>query len=184
MKQIHELIADYAAETPHKTALQDPYGEISYEELEAKSTATSCKLTGLGVKQGNAVAVYVPFVKEIMLGAIAAFRTGCIFVPFDGAYPEKRLEYMLEDAEAAAILTTREFWESKKLYFPEDRVLFLDEVEPTHETSNLKPQTSQRVLPPCCSIPPAQRASLKVCYIATVCCYILPTVPSCIPMQR
>ena len=142
MKQIHELIADYAAETPHKTALQDPYGEISYEELEAKSTATSCKLTGLGVKQGNAVAVYVPFVKEIMLGAIAAFRTGCIFVPFDGAYPEKRLEYMLEDAEAAAILTTREFWESKKLYFPEDRVLFLDEVEPTHETSNLKPQTS------------------------------------------
>ena len=142
MKQIHELIADYAAETPHKTALQDPYGEISYEELEAKSTATSCKLTGLGVKQGNAVAVYVPFVKEIMLGAIAAFRTGCIFVPFDGAYPEKRLEYMLEDAEAAAILTTREFWESKKLYFPEDRVLFLDEVEPAHETSNLKPQTS------------------------------------------
>ena len=127
MKLIHELIADYAAATPQKTALQDPYGEMSYGELEARSAAVSRILATLGVKRGDAVAVYVPFTKHIMLGAIATLRTGCIFIPFDGAYPEKRLEYMLEDSEAAAILTTREFWESRKLHFPEERVIFLDE---------------------------------------------------------
>ena len=126
MKLIHELIADYAAATPSKTALQDPYGEMSYGELETKSATISHTLITLGVKQGDAVAVYVPFTKDIMLGAIATLRTGCIFIPFDGAYPEKRLEYMLEDAEVAAILTTREFWESKKLNFPEERVIFFD----------------------------------------------------------
>ena len=127
---IHELIADYAAVMPQKTALQDPFGEMTYGELEAKSAAVSRTLVTLGVKQGDAVAVYVPFTKDIMLGAIAALCTGCIFVPFDGAYPEKRLEYMLEDAEVAAILTTREFWESKKLLFPEERVVFMDSLTP------------------------------------------------------
>ena len=127
MRLIHELISDYAAATPQKTALQDAYGEMSYGELEARSAALSHMLTALGVKHGDAVAVYVPYTKYVMLGAIATLRTGCIFVPFDGAYPEKRLEYMLEDAAAAAILTTREFWESRKLQFPEERVVFMDE---------------------------------------------------------
>ena len=145
-KLIHELITDYAAAMPQKAALQDPYGEMSYGELEAKSAAISRLLAILGVKQGDAVAVYVPFTKDIMLGAIAALRTGCIFVPFDSAYPEKRLEYMLEDAEAAAILTTRAFWESKKLLFPEERVIFLDEIETTKDPS----QGSFSIVP--CSI--------------------------------
>ena len=67
MKLIHELIAEYAATTPQKTALQDPFGEMSYAELEAKSAAVSYTLATIGVKQGDAVAVYVPFVKEVML---------------------------------------------------------------------------------------------------------------------
>ena len=127
---LHERIAAFAAATPQKTALQDPYGEMSYGELEARSAAVSGRLSSLGVKPGDAVAVYVPFTKEIMLGAIAALRTGCIFVPFDGAYPEKRLEYMLEDAEVAAILTVREFWDSRPLHFPPERVVFLDSMPP------------------------------------------------------
>lgn len=127
MKLIHEFISDHAVAFPHKTVLQDPYGEMSYGELESKSAAISSILLNLGVRKGDAVAVYVPYTKEIMLGAIATLRIGCIFVPFDGAYPEKRLEYMLEDSEAAAILTTRTFWETKKLDFPKNRVVFLDE---------------------------------------------------------
>lgn len=124
---IHGLISDYAAAMPHKTALQDAFGEMSYGELEARSATVSRILTTIGVKRGDTVAVYVPYTKDIMLGAVAALRTGCIFIPFDEAYPEKRLEYMLEDSETTAILTTRALWESKRLHFPEERVICLDE---------------------------------------------------------
>lgn len=137
---IYELISKYAAAFPQKTAVQDAMGEMSYGELEARSASISQILVSLGAKQGDAVAVYVPYVKEIMLGAIAALRTGCIFVPFDGAYPEKRLEYMLEDSEAVAILTTREFWESRKLDFPEERIVFLDEQH--EDTSRFTPHVA------------------------------------------
>lgn len=128
MKLIHELITEHAAAFPNKTALSDEYGEMSYRELEEKSAAVSAALSALGVQPGNSVAVYVPYVKEIMLGAVSALRTGCIFIPLDEAYPEKRLEYILEDAQAAAILTVRDFWQQKPLHYPAENVLFLDEI--------------------------------------------------------
>ncbi len=129
MKLIHELIAGYAGMFPDKTAVSDENTEMSYRELEAMSRAVSRILAQKGVKAGDTAAVYVPYAKEILLGAVSAFRTGCIFVPFDGEYPIKRLEYMLEDSKAAVIMTTREFWESRKLDFPEGRVIFLDGIQ-------------------------------------------------------
>ena len=109
MKLIHELIHEHAAAFPDKTALSDAFGEMTYRELAQKSEAVTYALASLGVKAGDAVAVYVPYVKEIMLGALSAWQTGCIFIPLDEAYPEKRLEYILEDAHAAAVLTVRGF---------------------------------------------------------------------------
>ncbi len=127
MKLFHELIIEYAAKSKDKIALKDLFGEMSYGELEAKSAEVSRKLASVGAEQGDSVAVYVPYRKDIMIGALSALRIGCIYIPFDSAYPKKRLEYMLEDAGAAAILSTREFWEGKKLDFPEEKVVFLDD---------------------------------------------------------
>ncbi len=127
MKLIHERITEYAAAFPAKAAVTDPYGEISYGELEARSASLSCKLKARGIKRGDAVAVYVPYVKEILLGAVTAFRTGGIFIPFDETYPVERLEYMLKDSEAKAILTVRDLWERKGLDFPKEKVVFMDE---------------------------------------------------------
>lgn len=135
MKLIHELIAAYAVTFPDKTALLDHNGEMTYRELEAKSASVSCTLAAHGVKPGDAVAVYVPYVKEIMLGAVSALRTGCIFIPFDASYPEKRLAYMLEDAAAAAILTIRDLWQQKPLPFPAEKVIFLDDPQDAAPTA-------------------------------------------------
>ena len=127
MKLIHERIADYAASFPAKAAVTDPRGEISYGEMETQSAAISGVLSSLGVGTGDAVAVYVPYSKEILLGAVSVFRTGAVFVPFDFEYPEERLAYMLQDSDAKAILTLRDLWEQKPLRFPADQVIFMDE---------------------------------------------------------
>ena len=129
MKLIHERISDTAAAFPAKAVAADPFGEMSYGELEARSASLASVLASLGFEKGDATAVYVPFVKEIVLGAVSAIRAGGVFVPFDDAYPAERLEYMLEDSEAKAVLTLRAFWERKKLKFPEERVVFMDEVQ-------------------------------------------------------
>ena len=129
MKLIHERISGYAASFPEKTAVTDPRGEITYGEMEERSSSISRSLAALGVGTGDAVAVYVPYVKEILLGAVSAFRTGAVFVPFDSGYPEDRLAYMLEDSGTKAILTLKELWEEKPLKFPAEKVIFMDEAE-------------------------------------------------------
>ena len=125
---IHELMASHAAGNPSKTAVSDVRGEMSYGELEARSAAAARALSALGVRAGSTAAVYVPYVKEIVLGAFSAWRAGCVYLPFDDAYPEERLNYMLENSGAAAILTVREFWRQKPLEFPAGKVIYLDEL--------------------------------------------------------
>ena len=127
MKLFHERITDYASAFPAKAAVTDARGEISYGEMEARSASVSGALAALGVGKGDAVAVYVPYSKEILLGTVSALRAGAVFVPFDPEYPVERLEYMLKDSGAGAILTLRAFWGQKPLNFPEEKVVFLDE---------------------------------------------------------
>ena len=138
-KLLHERIAAFAAVNPSKTALLDAQGEMSYGQLEAISASLSSALATTGVRQGDAVAVYVPYGKDILVGAVSALRAGGIYIPFDEAYPEERLENMLQDSETSAILTVRKLWNSKPLGFPEERVIFMDEVETTEEISPLSP---------------------------------------------
>lgn len=127
MKLFHELISDYAAAFPQKTALKDCRSEMSYAELDTLTAAFAGRLKAIGVQTGDTAAVYVPYTKEIMSGALSVLRAGGVFIPFDDDYPVKRLEYMLNNSEAKAILTTHELWEKKGLDFPAEKVIFLDE---------------------------------------------------------
>ena len=127
---IHEQVALHAAQTPSRTALWDIRGEMTYGELWTRSSGIARALAALGAGEGRAAAVYVPFLKEIVLGAVSAWRAGCVFLPFDDAYPQERLSYMLENSGAAAVLTLRELWERKPLKFPQEKVIFMDEVPP------------------------------------------------------
>ena len=130
MKLIHERVCDWALRNPEKPALIDERGEMTYRELDARSAQAAAALAARGAKPGDRAAVYVPYTKDILLGAVSVLRAGCVFVPFDDAYPVERLQYMLRDSEAAAILTLRELWEKKKPDFPAEKVIFLDEVCP------------------------------------------------------
>ena len=126
-KLLYDRIAAYAAVNPSKIALRDTQGEMSYGQLEAKSASLSLALAEIGVRQGDAVAVYVPYGKDILVGAVSVLRAGGIYIPFDDGYPVERLESILQDSEAAAILTVRELWSRKPLQFPEERVIFISE---------------------------------------------------------
>ena len=138
MKLIHELITEYAGCCPEKTALSDPDGKISYGEFEKKTAYLCARLSALGFSAGDAAAVYVPYTKDIMTGAFSVLRSGGVYIPFDDAYPAERLEYMLKDSEAQAILTVHELWEKKKLDFPEDRVIFMDDPSETDDAECAK----------------------------------------------
>jgi len=128
MDLIHERIARHASETPSRIAAKDGNGSLSYGVLNANSNFVAGKLEELGVSGGDVIAVYVPYAKEVVTGALAAWKLGGIFMPMDEVYPPERLEYMLENSEARALLTCRSLWETKPLHYDTKRIVFLDDL--------------------------------------------------------
>ncbi len=108
-------------------ALPMTQGEIEYFGLPFRKELFTRPFINDRVLQ-RIFGLHVPYVKEIVLGAFSAWRAGCVYLPFDDAYPEERLNYMLENSGAVAIMTVREFWRQKPLEFPERKVIYLDDL--------------------------------------------------------
>lgn len=137
MRLIHEIVSQYAVNNPTRKAAEDSLGSLSYGELDGISNTIAQRLQGLGVMAGDSVGVYVPYVKNVITGALSAWKAGGVYVPMDNAYPAERLEYIIKDANAKSILTCRALWENKPLNFTAGNVIFLDEI--TECTSSFTP---------------------------------------------
>ena len=108
--------------------MADDRGEMRYGAFWARSGDIDRALIAQGFKAGDTAAVHAPYGREILVGMLGILRAGGIYIPFDAAYPKQRLEAILDDAGAKAILTTRAYWEMKRLDAPGVSVIFMDEV--------------------------------------------------------
>jgi amino acid adenylation domain-containing protein len=81
--------------------------ELSYGELNARANRLAHYLRELGVKPDERVAICVERGFEMIVGLLAILKAGGGYVPLDPAYPEERLQYMLEDSAPVALLTQR-----------------------------------------------------------------------------
>lgn len=127
MKHIYDYLTENRNRNPQKIAVSDEFGSFTYSELDDKSSSLALKLKEMGVGINDRVCVYVPYVKEIFTGTFAAMRCGGVYVPLEYSYPFKRLNYIIENSCAKVILTTRSAWKEKPLFFPEEKIIFMDD---------------------------------------------------------
>ena len=66
-------------------------------------------LQWLGVKPDGLVGLCVERSLEMMVGVLGILQAGGAYVPADPAYPEDRLAYVLQDSQAAIVLTQKKF---------------------------------------------------------------------------
>ncbi|GAA0839803.1 hypothetical protein GCM10009113_03870 [Marinobacter szutsaonensis] len=76
----------------------------SYRELEARSNAVASSLADKGIKAGDTVAVCVERSDAALAAILGIFRLGAVYLPLDPDFPESRLQYMIEDAGASALV--------------------------------------------------------------------------------
>ena len=100
-----DLFLNHAKNTPEKTAVVDSKGGFAYGELDSVSDSIAAYLLEKGVRLGSFVALKMGRVKEFLAAVIAVHKVGAAYVPVDPEYPEERIQYMLEDSEAKAVLT-------------------------------------------------------------------------------
>ena len=122
---LHDLVYRQAKTTPAHTALIFKGNKTSYARLQTRCNQLAHYLVRAGIEQGDLIGVCLPRSAELPIVLLAISQCGAAFVPLDPNYPKTRLEFMLDDAEAKCLITTKGI--ATSLRFDQD-VLDLEEI--------------------------------------------------------
>ena len=126
-KCLHELFAEQAALHPDDPAVVWGEEQLTYGELKERSEDLALYLQWLGVKPDGLVGLCVERSLEMMVGVLGILQAGGAYVPLDPDYPEERLAYMLQDSQAAIVLTQEKLRDKLSAWIPaETRLVALD----------------------------------------------------------
>ena len=104
---LHEVFARTARRLPAKVALACGAERFTYADLDARAWTLAQALAARGVARGDRVVLFLDNGVELVAGMLAALRLGAIFVPVNALTKREKLEYMLNDTRAAAMVTHR-----------------------------------------------------------------------------
>jgi amino acid adenylation domain-containing protein len=82
--------------------------EYTYAELDIRSNQLAHSLIANGVKRDVIVGIHMARSFEMIVSLLAVLKAGGAYLPLDPSYPHDRLEYMVQDARVATILTTQD----------------------------------------------------------------------------
>jgi len=120
----HQLFEAQVASHPDAVAVVCGQDRLTYRQLDCKANQLARYLQGLGVGPNVLVALCMERSVEMIIGLLGVLKAGGAYVPLDPSAPKERLEFLLADIHAPALLT--QSWLVKR--FPESTcsVLCLD----------------------------------------------------------
>ncbi|KAG4080538.1 hypothetical protein HA402_013996 [Bradysia odoriphaga] len=104
---IISLFEKQVQQTPLRVAAEFQGKRITYRELDEQSNQLAHYLLSCGVEAGQYVPVWLDRSLEWLIAIIGVLKTGAAYIPVDPAYPPKRVEYIVSDARAALLITSR-----------------------------------------------------------------------------
>ena len=149
----------------------------TFDDLRMHSNAFATLLRQIGIGAGERVCLFMDRVPELYIGFLGILKIGAIAQPLFSAFGEESLLTRLEDAQTAAIITTKKHVRKVRRIreqLPSLRYIIVVDGErgklkegevafdwtkaaPGREASTGIPQTPRR--PRCCTTPRARRAS-------------------------
>ncbi len=104
-KCVHELFETQVERTPEAVSVLSVNEKLTYRELNKRANQLAHRLRGLGVGPDVLVGLCVKRSIEMVIGLLGILKAGGAYVPIDPAYPKERLHLVLNDAQAAVLVT-------------------------------------------------------------------------------
>ncbi|HEY6351462.1 MAG TPA: amino acid adenylation domain-containing protein [Candidatus Angelobacter sp.] len=104
-KTIAELFEEQAERHEEEMAAVFGTEQLKYAELNRRSNQLGHYLRKLGVGPETLVGISMERSLEMIVGTLGILKAGGAYVPLDPAYPQERLQYMVEDAGLEVVLT-------------------------------------------------------------------------------
>lgn len=107
---IAAVVLETAHQNPERTALRHvPIAEsptsITYDELDAASSAVAGYFQNCGISRGDRVGVCLPQCPELLVAHLAAFKLGAVVVPLSMLLGDDSLEYSLNHSGATLFVS-------------------------------------------------------------------------------
>ena len=103
---IHHFFHAQAARTPTARAVIHGDETLTYEDLRSRAARLAAHLRSIGVARGSLVGVCLERSPQLIITVLAILEAGGAYVPLDPAYPQERLRFILEDTDAAVVVTS------------------------------------------------------------------------------
>ena len=119
---VGSLFDEQVRRAPDALAVVCGSERITYAELNARANQLAHALIARGVHPDDRVAVCIGRSADVVVAALAAIKAGAAYLPLDPATPPDRLAFMLADAAAPVVLTSRALAERLRGTVPVVRV--------------------------------------------------------------
>ncbi|OMP79332.1 non-ribosomal peptide synthetase [[Flexibacter] sp. ATCC 35208] len=107
-KTITDLFEDHARRTPDAPALIFGSQVRTYREVDEQANRLAHYIRTLGVTEDSKVVICIGQAYEQVLTAIlAVLKAGAVYVPIDTDAPQERLQYIIQQTDAALVITDR-----------------------------------------------------------------------------
>ncbi|MEZ5039502.1 MAG: amino acid adenylation domain-containing protein [Saprospiraceae bacterium] len=116
------LFEKQVEKTPSAVAIQYEDQILSYQALNEKANQLAHYLKEQGIGSGKRVALYLKRSPELLISILGVLKSGATYIPIATEYPKERVSFMLQDAEAALLITH----EKATLALDEAQIPFLD----------------------------------------------------------
>ncbi|MEH1938562.1 MAG: amino acid adenylation domain-containing protein [Nostoc sp.] len=118
-KCLHQLFESQVEKTPDAIAVVFEDENMTYKELNKQANQLAHYLRSFGVKSDVLVGICVERSSEtlpqasleMVIGLLGILKAGGAYVPIDSAYPQERINFMLEDAQTPVLLTQQKLLE-------------------------------------------------------------------------
>ena len=93
---------------PDRTALIATDGIFTYKEFDSITERVANALIKRGAASGKRALILLPRISKALFAIFGASKAGLGYIPFDPTYPKERIELVIEDSQAAFVITTAE----------------------------------------------------------------------------
>lgn len=99
-----ELVSRRAALTPDAVAVVYEGRAYSYRDIDEESNRVAHWLIERGIGTEDRVAVLLDKSPELVITALGVLKAGGVYLPVDPTYPQDRLSFILDDADAKLVV--------------------------------------------------------------------------------
>ncbi|MEM7533716.1 MAG: amino acid adenylation domain-containing protein [Chloroflexota bacterium] len=102
---LHQLFEQQAAKTPDAIAVIVEDRQLTYRTVDEQANQLTHFLIAQGANEQPAIGVFMERSLDMLISVLAILKAGCAYVPLEPEYPQKRLSFIVNDADITLVLT-------------------------------------------------------------------------------